>query len=169
MSSLAAGWLTLLFGFALFLNAALLTVMQPMVGRTLLPQLGGNALAWNACLVFFQSAWLVACVYVVLTHRTKFLRWRPWLHLLIVFFAILFAYVGFLGDARLSDVARRLNTLDRFPVISTFAMLIATISVPFMVVAATGPLLVRWFAHLDHPRASDPYFLFAASNPGALS
>ncbi len=169
MSSLAAGWLTLLFGFALFLNAALLTVMQPMVGRTLLPHLGGNALAWNASLVFFQASWLFACIYVAVIHRTKFLRWRPWLQFLLVVLAILLLFIGVVGDSSLGEFAGRLNTLDRYPILSTFALLIVTISVPFLLLASTGPMLVRWFAHVDHPKASDPYFLLIASNLGGLT
>ncbi|MSU76669.1 MAG: hypothetical protein EXS16_01100 [Gemmataceae bacterium] len=168
MSSVAAGWLTLLFGFALFLNAALLTVMQPMIGRTLLPHLGGNALAWNASLVFFQAGWLVACIYVALTHRTKFLRWRPWLQFVLLLAATVLCLVGIIGDSPLSDFAGRLNTIDRYPVLSTFALLIVTVSVPFLTLAAMGPLLIRWFAHIEHPRASDPYFLIVAGNLGAL-
>ena len=166
MSSPAAGWLTLLFGFALFLNAALLTVMQPMVGRTLLPHLGGNALAWNASLVFFQASWLFACIYVAVTHRTKFLGWRPWLQFLLVVLAILLLFIGIVGDSSLGDFAGRLNTLDRYPILSTFALLIVTIGVPFLLLAATGPMLVRWFAHVDHPKPSDRYILLIASNRG---
>src|SRR4029077_6502039 len=47
--------------------------------------------------------------------------------------------------------------------------LVAAVGVPFVLVAATGPLLQRWFAELDHPRAADPYFLYAASNLGSFA
>ena len=35
-------------------------------------------------------------------------------------------------------------------------------------VSATAPLVQCWFALTRHPRASDPYFLYAASNAGSL-
>ena len=35
-------------------------------------------------------------------------------------------------------------------------------------VSATAPLLQCWFALTPHPRARDPYFLYAASNAGSL-
>ena len=35
-------------------------------------------------------------------------------------------------------------------------------------VAATAPLVQRWFALTGHPRSHDPYFLYAASNAGSL-
>src|SRR5262249_22827603 len=39
---------------------------------------------------------------------------------------------------------------------------------PFFVLSATAPLLQRWFAGLGHPRGSDPYFLYVASNLGSM-
>ncbi len=35
-------------------------------------------------------------------------------------------------------------------------------------VSATAPLVQHWFALTGHPRAHDPYFLYAASNAGSL-
>ncbi len=40
---------------------------------------------------------------------------------------------------------------------------------PFAVLATTGPLLQRWFSWTAHPRAHDPYFLFAGSNLGSFA
>src|SRR5262249_42436286 len=48
-------------------------------------------------------------------------------------------------------------------------LLIVTMALPVFVLAAVSPLLQRWFAHLDHPTSSDPYFLLAASNLGGLA
>ncbi len=39
---------------------------------------------------------------------------------------------------------------------------------PLVMVSATAPLVQGWFALTGHPRASDPYFLYAASNAGSL-
>jgi hypothetical protein len=43
-----------------------------------------------------------------------------------------------------------------------------TVGMPFFLLAATGPLLQRWFAGTTHPDAKDPYFLYAASNLGSM-
>jgi spermidine synthase len=40
---------------------------------------------------------------------------------------------------------------------------------PFFVLAATAPMLQRWFAGTDHPNAENPYFLYAASNAGSMA
>ena len=48
----------LLFAAALFVSAALLFWVQPLVGKMLLPLLGGTPAVWNTCLLFFQAALL---------------------------------------------------------------------------------------------------------------
>src|SRR5205085_4868811 len=42
------------------------------------------------------------------------------------------------------------------------------VGAPFLVLAATAPLLQRWISHTDHPAATNPYMLYAASNAGSL-
>ena len=168
MSSFAAMWSPLLFGFALFLGSALLTVAQPMLGRTLVPQLGGNAEAWNACIVFFQATLLAGAVYVHLLHRMRGLRWQPWLHLLLMAVALLLCFVGVLGESLLLDLAPRLNSFEAWPILSTVCLLVVVIGLPYFALTAASSLVLRWFAHLDHPKASDPYFLLVASNLGGL-
>jgi hypothetical protein len=39
---------------------------------------------------------------------------------------------------------------------------------PYATLAASGPLLQRWFSATTHTKASDPYFLYAASNAGSF-
>ncbi len=50
----------MLLGFALtlFTSATLLFLVQPMVGKLILPYLGGTPAVWNTCMVFFQAALL---------------------------------------------------------------------------------------------------------------
>ena len=54
------------------------------------------------------------------------------------------------------------------PVVWLLGVLAGSVGVPFLAVSATAPLLQRWFAHVDHPQAADPYFLYGASNLGSL-
>ena len=168
MSAVAAMWLPLLFGFALFLSSAMLFVVQPMIGRTLLPHLGGNPLAWNVCLVFFQANLLAGYVYADRLHRFRGLRWQPWLQLFLLATATILCFAGIFGDRLLNNLAPRLTSFETSPIFTTICLLIVVIGLPFLTLAAVIPLVQRWFAHLDHPRASDPYFLVVASNLGAL-
>ena len=57
---------------------------------------------------------------------------------------------------------------DGNPVGWLLLVLAKSIGLPFFALAATAPILQRWFADTDHPSAKDPYFLYAASNLGSL-
>src|SRR5262245_52579906 len=145
MSSIAAMWSPLLFGFALFLSAALLFVVQPMAARSLSPHLGGSRLAWNACLVFFQATLLAGYVYAALLHRFRGVRWQPWVQLLLLGVATTLCFTGLFGEGLLNDLAPRLTSIETHPVISVISLLIVAIGLPYMALAAVGPLLQRWF------------------------
>src|SRR5262249_30388116 len=43
-----------------------------------------------------------------------------------------------------------------------------SIGLPFFALAANAPLIQAWFARSRHPRAKDPYFLYAVSNVGSM-
>src|SRR5260370_4491415 len=58
----------LLYALTLFTGATLLFVMQPMVGKMVLPLLGGTPAVWNTCMVFFQAALLAGYAY---THNVS--------------------------------------------------------------------------------------------------
>ena len=47
----------------IFLSAALLFSVQPMLGKMVLPILGGTPAVWNTCMVFFQASLLLGYLY----------------------------------------------------------------------------------------------------------
>jgi hypothetical protein len=47
-------------------------------------------------------------------------------------------------------------------------LLTIAVGAPFLVLAATAPMLQRWLSNADHPAAKNPYMLYAASNTGSL-
>src|SRR5579863_201371 len=77
-----------LFGSAVFLGAFLLFLVEPISAKQLVPILGGSAAVWITCLVFFQTALLVAylCAHWMSTRP----RW-------VLYFGLLF--VGFISAA----------------------------------------------------------------------
>ena len=58
-------------GITILSSAFLLFAVQPMVGKALLPRLGGVPGAWTACLLFFQAALLLGYGYVWLGARAS--------------------------------------------------------------------------------------------------
>src|SRR5215472_2218812 len=55
-----AGWL---FGLTIFLSAFLLFLVQPILGKIVLPWFGGSAGVWAACLLYFQASLLAGYAY----------------------------------------------------------------------------------------------------------
>src|SRR6266851_7564873 len=53
----------LLYSVTMFAGATLLFVVQPMVGKMILPLLGGTPAVWSTCMVFFQTVLLAGYAY----------------------------------------------------------------------------------------------------------
>ena len=51
------------FAFTLFVSAFLLFLVQPMIGKMILPRLGGTPQVWNTCMLFFQIVLLAGYSY----------------------------------------------------------------------------------------------------------
>ncbi len=156
------GLRTAVFAGVLFLSAASLFCVQPMVARMLLPLLGGAPAVWNACMVFFQALLLAGYLYAHASLRWLGERRQPLLHLVM-----LVAPLPFLPLA-VEAGAVRAWAGDPNPIMPLLALLLATVGAPFFVLSASAPLLQRWFFSLGAPRAHDPYFLYAASNAGSM-
>lgn len=146
------------YGLTILVSAFLLFAVQPMVGKALLPRLGGVPGAWTACLLFFQAALLAGYGYVWLGARTLAPRVRVLVHLGLVFVPlVLLAPFAFPEGPGFSSAEH--------PAAWALAYLALNVGLPFTVLSATAPLLQHWFAHTEARR---PYFLYAASNAGSL-
>jgi len=147
--------LRVLFSGAVFLASFLLFLVEPIAAKQLLPAFGGSAAVWITCLVFFQSALLVAYLYAHwLAHRT---------HSVLHFVLLLLACS--------SAVAWATQTIDssgasQHPVSAIFAALAFSIGLPFLALGATSPLLQVWLARIE--TSGIPYRLFALSNLASL-
>lgn len=150
-----------LYTFTIFLSAALLFLVEPMVARMILPIFGGSAQVWNSCLVFFQGVLLLGYGYAHLS--TKWLgprhQWRLHLPLMVAAAAYLF-WQGFKTPTAVA------STGD--PSIPLLGLLASLIGLPFLMVSAGSSILQRWFASTNDPDAQNPYFLYSASNIGSL-
>jgi spermidine synthase len=149
----------LLYLTAVFLNAALLFMIEPMIARMILPLAGGSPAVWNTSLFFFQLWLLLGYLYAHVAAS-----WLGTARHAAVHLALLSAGVIFLPV----NVAADWFTAPGNPALAVFAALIFSVGVPFFVVSAGAPLLQKWFSEAEHPAARDPYFIYAASNLGSL-
>jgi hypothetical protein len=148
-----------LFAATLFLTSGLLFAVEPLVAKGLLPALGGGAVVWTTSVAFFQVALVVGYLYAHLLSARLPARRGAVVHVaLLAAIAWLFP-LGPLGSWAPPPGHQALWL---------FARLTVTVGPPFVLLAATAPLLQAWLASTGHGHARDPYFLYAASNTGSL-
>jgi hypothetical protein len=147
-----------LYGLTIFFGAFLLFLVQPLIGKYLLPWFGGGPGVWTVCLLFFQTALLVGYAYAHLISSRLRLRGQVAMHGALL--ALSCAFLPIIPQARWQPAAT-----DE-PTMRILALLAATVGMPYVVLAATGPLLQRWF--MQTRRGEMPYRFYALSNAGSL-
>jgi hypothetical protein len=148
------------FGAAILLSAVLLFSVQPLVGKLLLPLLGGAPSVWNTVMVFFQAMLLAGYAYAHFSFQ-HLGRFQPILHV---------AFLGIAAFALPFTITASQNSALQHssPALWVLVVLTKTIGLPIFVLASTAPLLQKWFTSTLHRSAKDPYFLYAASNLGSF-
>jgi hypothetical protein len=144
----------------MFAGATLLFVVQPMVGKMILPLLGGTPAVWSTCMVFFQAALLGGYAYAHASTARLSVPRQMILHV-----ALMLTPLAVLPLA-VNPALLRGGSAN--PIVDVLLLLCVSVGLPFLVVSATAPLLQKWFSQTGHPAARDPYFLYAASNLGSM-
>ncbi len=122
-----------LFAATLFASAFLLFLVQPLVGRMLLPLWGGSPAVWNTCMVFFQTALLAGYSYSHLVGSRLSMRWQVILHLPVL------ALPAIVLPLEVSEEVARAAAETSYPEFQLLKVLIVAVGLPFFVVATTGP------------------------------
>jgi len=154
-----------LFAATLTVSALLLFCVQPLVAKMILPLLGGAPAVWNTCMVFFQAALLAGYLYAHLLTTRCSPRAQVVVHGVLLCAALAALPLAVVDAAGLPVLPL---SPEAEPVSWLLRLLALTVGLPFFVVAASAPLLQKWFAGTRDPAASDPYFLYVASNIGSM-
>src|SRR2546423_314209 len=154
--------MSFLFALTLFVSAFLLFWVQPLAGKMLLPLLGGTPAVWNSCMLFFQAMLLAGYAYVLAL--TRWLSTRAQ----IITHAALLLVAALSFPIRINETTAAGLSVGASPVVWLLKTLLLTVGPPFFVLSASAPLLQKWFSRTRARTASDPYFLYAASNAGSL-
>jgi len=125
-----------------------------------LPFFGGAPAVWTTASMFFQIALLAGYLYAHLLSGSLRFGWQLLVHFALLVAVFLLLPVGI--DAAAATAAAR------EPITALLRLLATGLGLPFFAIAATAPLLQRWFSHTRHADASDPYFLYVASNLGSM-
>ncbi|PKL42332.1 MAG: hypothetical protein CVV41_14420 [Candidatus Riflebacteria bacterium HGW-Riflebacteria-1] len=148
-----------LYSATVFLSAFLIFLVQPMIGKMILPLVGGAPAAWNSCLFFFQALMLAGYGYAHFSLRRLGLYRQALTHLLLMVGALILLPISF----------DRAATVPEDPSLWLIVRLFKSAGLPFFVLTALSPLLQFWFSRTGHQKADNPYFLFAASNLGSFA
>src|ERR1700741_4360281 len=128
----------LLFAPTIFLSAFLLFCSEPMVGKMMLPLLGGAASVWITCLLFFQLMLLAGYGYAHALERYASIGTQMVVHACLMLVALLFLPMHF--DTRPDAAA------TSHPALWLLGQLLVSAGIPFGVVSTTAPLMQNWLS-----------------------
>ncbi len=141
-----------MFVAATFLSAFLVFLVQPMLGRFVLPWFGGGPSVWTVCMLFFQAGLLGGYAYA---------------HLLVARLPFRRGVALHLGAVALSLLTLPITPApsgDGPPTLGILGVLVGSVGVPYALLSATAPLLQAWAAR----GVREPWRLYAWSNAGSL-
>ncbi|HUQ95279.1 MAG TPA: spermidine synthase [Bryobacteraceae bacterium] len=148
----------ILYACTIFVSAFLLFQVQPVIAKIVLPWFGGSAAVWTTCMLFFQTALLVGYLYSHWTASRLPARAQTPLHLTLLLLSLLMLPVV-PGDGWKP-------TGYENPTLRILLLLVVTVGLPYLLLAATGPLVQAWYVRAFS--GASPYRLFALSNAGSM-
>ena len=152
----------ILFSITLLFSSFLLFLVQPMIGRMLLPSLGGTPAVWNGCMVFFQAVLLGGYAWAHYGPSRLGMKNHMYMHLVLLVAVGLFLPIQLNTDWAVPAESNPMGWL--------FGQLTICVGLPFFVISSSAPLLQRWFsASTKSTENNDPWFLYAVSNVGSLA
>lgn len=150
----------IVFSLTLLVSSFLLFLVQPMIGRMLLPSLGGTPAVWNACVLFFQAILLGGYAWAHYGPPKLGVRNHMLVHLALLAGVCFLLPMQFVEDWAVP--------VDGNPLGWLIGQLVLCVGLPFFVISSSAPLLQRWFGLLGDDGDSEPWFLYAISNTGSL-
>ncbi len=146
-----------LYTATIFLSAALVFAVQPMLGKMLLPLVGGSPSGWLTALAFFQvtllAGYLVAHLLSRLTARVQM--------------AVTLGLLA-LGGLMLPPQVTAGAAEDVGNIGQVLLLLTQSIGIPYLALTTVSSGLQRLYAAQRGGQGGDPYFLYAASNAGSF-
>lgn len=159
MKDRSAAGLSVWFAATVLLGAFLLFQVQPLFSKMILPWFGGSPAVWTTCLLFFQTVLLAGYAYAHGLSQLLPVSRQVLVHLTLSALALSLLPITPGGSWQPSDGAH--------PVGRILLLLGRHVGLPYLLLAATSPLVQAWFATVYAERS--PYRLYALSNFGSLA
>ena len=143
---------------AIFLGAFLLFQVQPLVAKQILPWFGGSPAVWTVCMLFFQSGLVLGYAWAHGVFARLEPRWQILAHGILLAISLVALPIA-------ADPSWKPGPADE-PSLRILALLAATVGAPYVVLAATSPLLQAW--SIPRLAGRSPYPLYALSNAASM-
>ena len=143
-----------------FIGAFLLFLIQPMVGKAILPSFGGSFMTWTIALAFFQGALLIGYLTIHKTFGKKVEKNRIYAFLCFLIISTFFSKIDL---ASLSSVSTSYGFVFR-----ELWLLLRYIGIPFIALSTCSLFIQRWWQVDSRNLGKEPYFLYGASNLGSF-
>lgn len=156
-----------IFATVIFLSSFLLFLVQPIIGKFLLPRFGGSSSVWSMSLMFFMVFLLFGYWYADRLSRLG-IRKQIWIHRsLILLTIVLVVYLFFLWSSPLTprssfQPARSLT----LPEIQVLVFLVLVVGMPYFLLTTTSSMLQAWY--IKSSTRQSPYPFYAVSNFASL-
>jgi hypothetical protein len=155
------------FALTVVLSAFLLFLVQPLVGKVVLPWFGGAPAVWTTCLLFFQLVLLGGYAWSHLVVRRLEGAWQRRAHVLLLASAVLALLVttAFWSTPLVPSISLRPEGSGT-PTLHLLMLLSLSVGLPYFALSSTGPLLQAWVSQKVPPASA--MRLYAVSNVGSL-
>src|SRR5512146_1113862 len=121
----------ILYGATMFLSAFLLFLVQPLIGKYILPWFGGAPAVWTTCMLFFQALLLVGYAYAHGIATKLPLRRQARLHVaLLIVSSVVVLWLSVAPSPAWKPMA------DQSPVERILGLLLVSIGAPFFLLSA---------------------------------
>lgn len=151
----------------LFSGSFLLFLVQPLLGRTLLPVFGGSAAVWTVCLAAYQVLLLAGYLYAHVIVRLPMARQRR-LHIGVL--ALAACWTALFAASR-GWVLSHFGSSE-WPAIETLLCVLMVAGLPYTLLSAGSTLVQAWVARNGSGTqitGRSVYSLYAVSNFGSFA
>lgn len=148
---------------AVFIGSFLLFMIQPMLGRTLLPAFGGSAAVWTVCLASYQTLLLVGYIYAHYISKAKF-KTQSITHRVVLAVAVIWSIAVAVALPVLQDFAGRGGS----PALGVLFSVLLFVGIPYVLLAAGSTLIQSWLGRSESGGGRSVYKLYAVSNLGSF-
>jgi spermidine synthase len=141
-------------------------MVQPMIGKYLLPWFGGSPSVWTTCLLFFQTLLLAGYAYAHFLQRLEPRR-QAKVHVGLLLAAVAVGVVQFfLWVSPILPAASLKPTPDAQPTWGIFRLLLISIGLAYFLLSTSASLLQAWIHRIAPSRSA--YFFYIISHTASL-